>query len=342
MNEKGFKTQNSVGPLVSSQERRARFVSLIRKPLVQRGSNAGFDPPSVYIGFRLLVLLIRRQGQLSSKPPRGRWRSSTQSSAAKIEDGGGSSTPQIEEPPHLRSSEPKIEEPPSSIFDFRPRTSKNPPIFDLRSRTSKNPHLQSSIFSAPNIEEPRPIFDLRLRRVGRRPDGRSGRGGGTSFRRWGEGSSKMKGGSSIFRVRSPPIFHFLGPKNEEPPPPSSSDPPSTNGHQLLSAIRRSGSSDRSSTLKIGPKVGIGPLFVETLEGQRVRCLLGEQTRRCLDPPRPADKPLIRKPVVNLTILLPFDLHSIFPDMPCMKKVYSDKAAPVQWSAARNEERPSSR
>ena len=32
----------------------------------------------------------------------------------------------------------------------------------------------------------------------------------------------------------------------------------------------------------------------------------------------------------------------FPDMPCMKKVYRDKKASVHWSAARNEERPSSR
>ena len=36
------------------------------------------------------------------------------------------------------------------------------------------------------------------------------------------------------------------------------------------------------------------------------------------------------------------LHSRFPDMPCMKKVYKDKNATVHWSAARNEERVSSR
>ena len=35
-------------------------------------------------------------------------------------------------------------------------------------------------------------------------------------------------------------------------------------------------------------------------------------------------------------------YDIFPDMPCMKKVYRDKKATAQWSAARNEERPSSR
>ena len=32
----------------------------------------------------------------------------------------------------------------------------------------------------------------------------------------------------------------------------------------------------------------------------------------------------------------------FPDMPCMKRVYRGKKASVHWSAARNEERPSSR
>ena len=32
----------------------------------------------------------------------------------------------------------------------------------------------------------------------------------------------------------------------------------------------------------------------------------------------------------------------FPEMPCMKEVYKDKWASVHWSAARNEERSSSR
>ena len=33
---------------------------------------------------------------------------------------------------------------------------------------------------------------------------------------------------------------------------------------------------------------------------------------------------------------------LFPDMPCMKRVYRDKLASVHWSAARNEERSRSR
>ena len=38
-----------------------------------------------------------------------------------------------------------------------------------------------------------------------------------------------------------------------------------------------------------------------------------------------------------------DLSSmLFPDMPCMKKVYRDKKASVHWSAARKKERFSSR
>ena len=36
------------------------------------------------------------------------------------------------------------------------------------------------------------------------------------------------------------------------------------------------------------------------------------------------------------------LESLFPDMPCMKRVYRDKKASFHWSAARNKERFSSR
>ena len=89
----------------------------------------------------------------------------------------------------------------------------------------------------------------------------------------------MGGSSSIFRLRrtdnpspsstfgagkneEPPIFHLLSTgrtKNTSPPSSSSDPPPSTNPHQVLSALLRSGSSARSSTLKIGPKIEIGPL-----------------------------------------------------------------------------------
>ena len=37
----------------------------------------------------------------------------------------------------------------------------------------------------------------------------------------------------------------------------------------------------------------------------------------------------------------WDHAKLFPDMPCMKRLYRDKSASVHWSAARNEERFSS-
>ena len=36
------------------------------------------------------------------------------------------------------------------------------------------------------------------------------------------------------------------------------------------------------------------------------------------------------------------IYILFPDMPCMKRVYKDEKASVHWSAARNKERFSSR
>ena len=54
LHEKGLQRQQGVVPLVGSQEQRALLV-----PLVNRLSTADFVPPSVYIGFRLFVLLGR-------------------------------------------------------------------------------------------------------------------------------------------------------------------------------------------------------------------------------------------------------------------------------------------
>ena len=51
--------------------------------------------------------------------------------------------------------------------------------------------------------------------------------------------------------RTPPTFFFFRP------------PPSTNPHQVFSALLRSESSARFFTLKIGPKIEIGPLFDHT-------------------------------------------------------------------------------
>ena len=65
LHEKGLQKQKGVGPLVSSQEQRALLV-----PRINRSSTAGqpriLFPHSVYIGFRLFVLLERRSGNMFS------------------------------------------------------------------------------------------------------------------------------------------------------------------------------------------------------------------------------------------------------------------------------------
>ena len=58
LHEKGLQRQKGVGPLVSSQEQRALLV-----PRLHRSSTGRCVPPSVYIGFRLFVLLERRSVQ---------------------------------------------------------------------------------------------------------------------------------------------------------------------------------------------------------------------------------------------------------------------------------------
>ena len=61
LREKGLERQISVGSLFSSKEQRALLV-----PVINRSSTARCVPPSVYIGFRLFVLLGRRSGDVSS------------------------------------------------------------------------------------------------------------------------------------------------------------------------------------------------------------------------------------------------------------------------------------
>ena len=90
LHEKNLQSQKGAGPLVSSQERRARFVPRLNRgsdadpPRIQpgsntdptrihRGSNAGLIPPPVYIEFRLLVILRSLSGQVCSMPW-GVWR----------------------------------------------------------------------------------------------------------------------------------------------------------------------------------------------------------------------------------------------------------------------------
>ena len=94
----------------------------------------------------------------------------------------------------------------------------------------------------------------------------------------------------------PPIFHLLGTRNEEPPllpsswpeewtknPPGTSSSDPSPGHQLPSAILRSGSSDRSSTLKIGPKIEIG-----SYSATEIAVVLSSRHRRCSVGPSAAE------------------------------------------------------
>ena len=244
--------------LVSSQERRARSVPRVNRLRINCGSNAGFVPPPVYIAFRLFVLLKRRSGQVCSMPWRvrgtvGSWanrfvhhgadgdlrlnlrlrrsRMGGYSSIFGVEErrwGGSSKMGGFFEDGVLRRT-PLIFEEPSPLFEE--------PSFHLR----RTPHLR---YSAPKIEELPPhlqssIFGPEDRRTlpssifgpEEWVEGRTEEGGwdffedGEVLRRWG--------GSSIFRARNdkPPIFHFLGPKNEEPPPifhvlgPKNEEPP---------------------------------------------------------------------------------------------------------------------
>ena len=115
---------------------------------------------------------------------------------------------------------------------------------------------------------------------------------------------------------------------KNPPGTSSSDPPP--GHQLPSAILRSGSPDRSSTLKIGSKIEIGLLLrffvlVNPCYARHIR----EFKKRILKD--------FYHPLGGLYIYI----YILFPEILCMKRVYRDNAS-VHWSAARNKERFSSR
>ena len=74
-------------------------------------------------------------------------------------------------------------------------------------------------------------------------------------------------------------------------------------------------------------------FLDALEGTRDACLLGELFCR---------RPVLTDPVPSPRRALRPGAPPVFPDMPCMKRVYRDKKASVYWSAARNKERFSSR
>ena len=72
MHENGLQRQKGVVPLVGSQETKSASCPA-DKPRINRGSTGDFVPPSVYIGFRLFVLLERRSSDVSSIPWKEWW-----------------------------------------------------------------------------------------------------------------------------------------------------------------------------------------------------------------------------------------------------------------------------
>ena len=173
----------------------------------------------------------------------------------------------------------------SPIFDLRTRRSKNPPssIFDLRSRRPKTlpssifrgedrrtPHLRSSELE--DRRTPPPIFNPRSLEPKIEEPFPSSIFGPEEFRRSG---GRRWGGVGLLPPKNKGLSHLPPFRHEERrTPPSSTfsagrmdedSPlvlllPTPHGHQLPSAILRSGSSDRSSTLKTGPKIEIGFLL----------------------------------------------------------------------------------
>ena len=165
-----------------------------------------------------------------------------------------------------RSSEPKNDERREGSSKKRGASETLFSFFVLRSRRSKNP--LSSIFGAVNRRTPHLLSSIFGAEDRRTPHLRySAPNNGSKI-----GRKKRGVGFLPPKNEEPPIVLLLGTKNEEPPSSIFStgrmdeeptpgysfyDPP---GHQLFSAILTFGSSDRSSSLKIGPRIGIGPLL----------------------------------------------------------------------------------
>ena len=143
-------------------------------------------------------------------------------------------------------------------------------FFVLRVRGSKTPHFR---FSEPKIEE---SFFLQSLISGPKIKKHNLRSSAPKNEEWVEDRTVEEEwgvGFLLPKNSELSIFHFLGTKNEEPPSSTFTagrtdeespwyfffwHPPP--GHRLPSAILRSGSSDRWSTLKIGPEIEIGPLI----------------------------------------------------------------------------------
>ena len=126
---------------------------------------------------------------------------------------------------HARESEAKNEERPSSFDKSENKLRANRGLDGWVLRSSKLKNEGPSIFnlrsSTSKIEQPHSIFDLRLRRMGRRSGGRRG-GSVRLLRRWEVFSGWV--GFSIFRIRRKKNPHLLPSRLEErrtphlPPP----------------------------------------------------------------------------------------------------------------------------
>ena len=156
------------------------------------------------------------------RSPRDPWRSSTQSSAPKIEDGGGffvlrSSDPKNEDDPLPSSKSPSIFEEPPHLRSSGPEDRRSP-IFDFRSRRTKNlPHLQSSIFDPEDRRTPPSSIFGPEEWV----EDRTEVGGGRGFFEDGGGGFFKDGGIydlTAPKNEEPPVYDLRGRKNEEPSP----------------------------------------------------------------------------------------------------------------------------
>ena len=206
------------------------------------------------------------------------WEGVLRSSGSKKEDGGSSKMEGacFEDREVLRRTLP-MGGGSSSKNPFQssnnPQSSKNPPSsknIHLRSSEPKIEDLPSSIFGAEDRRSPRGFFEDR---GVLRSSGSEERRAPTIFHPLGPKNGEPLPHFPPSRPeeqRTFTHFPFLDQKNEEPSPIcSSSDPlPSNRGHQLLSAILRFGFSERSSTLKIGPKIEIGFYVLSKIEVDR--------------------------------------------------------------------------
>ena len=86
------------------------------------------------------------------------------------------------------------------------------------------------------------------------------------------------------------------------------------------------------------------MFLKFWEPTKIDCILGGSARGrpVLSSPAPPSRPAVCRLRHDPPIVFPSFGFDKFPDMPCMKRVYTDKKASFHWSAARKKERSSTR